>query len=385
MLSTEVIGRWDELLALGPEWEAMEDAGGAPTVFQTYAWQGAWVRHQRKGRCWSLTFRDGRKLVGLAPLFVSHPYRLPVTRLQLLSTGASDYLDLLALPERRAEVSEAFFGALRERRRGWGLVDLHQLREECELLPREHVEQQRHGGPWWRFHPQAVAPYTDLPQTREAFLEALGKKTRKNLGYSRRVLEREHSVELGLADEGCLVQEMEAFFRLHQARWNKRWMPGQMAGARTRAFHLEAARGLLRRGKLRLHYLRLDGATVASLYCFSHGGVGYYYLGGFDPALSRYGIGTLLTAEAMMCAIDEGCREFDFLRGQESYKYRWGCLERINYRLLGTYAGPGPRATERLANLEQRVADWYEARAHGGGHQAPPGSGPAPGAPEDGS
>jgi CelD/BcsL family acetyltransferase involved in cellulose biosynthesis len=116
--------------------------------------------------------------------------------------------------------------------------------------------------------------------------------------------------------------------------------------------------------------MKLDGATVASLYCFSFGGVGYYYLGGFDPHLSRHSVGTLLTAHAMEQAILENCREFDFLRGQEPYKYRWGCINRVNYRLAlpgrGIWAACAPRALR----WEQEIAEGYERRAHGG-HAAP--------------
>src|SRR5206468_3397596 len=125
-----------------------------------------------------------------------------------------------------------------------------------------------------------------------------------------------------------LDAEMTAFFDLHARRWRSRWQPGVLFGRRIQQFHRAAARGLLEEGSLRLHALRLDGRTVASLYCFAQAGVGYYYLGGFDPDLARRSVGTLLTAHAMEEAVREGCREFDFLRGREPYKYRWGCRDR---------------------------------------------------------
>jgi CelD/BcsL family acetyltransferase involved in cellulose biosynthesis len=32
-----------------------------------------------------------------------------------------------------------------------------------------------------------------------------------------------------------------------------------------------------------------------------------------------------------MQSIDEGLKEFDFLRGREDYKYRWGAIDRPSY------------------------------------------------------
>ena len=40
----------------------------------------------------------------------------------------------------------------------------------------------------------------------------------------------------------------------------------------------------------------------------------------------------ILTAHAIEQAIAEGCREIDFLRGQEPYKYGWGAVDRWNVK-----------------------------------------------------
>ena len=48
----------------------------------------------------------------------------------------------------------------------------------------------------------------------------------------------------------------------------------------------------------------------------------------------------------LLSAVREGAREFDFLRGQESYKYEWGAVDKPAYRWTApgkaqevTYAG----------------------------------------------
>ena len=47
---------------------------------------------------------------------------------------------------------------------------------------------------------------------------------------------------------------------------------------------------------------------------------------------------TLLIAHALEDAVSRGDSEFDFLRGNEPYKYRWGAVDRFNRRML--YASP---------------------------------------------
>jgi CelD/BcsL family acetyltransferase involved in cellulose biosynthesis len=78
--------------------------------------------------------------------------------------------------------------------------------------------------------------------------------------------------------------------------------------------------------------LRIDGQAVAALYAFFHRRRFYYYLGGYDPAFQLVSPGTLLIARAIEQAICERAQEFDFLRGQEAYKYLWGAKNRMVYR-----------------------------------------------------
>jgi len=117
-------------------------------------------------------------------------------------------------------------------------------------------------------------------------------------------------------------------------------------------------------GWLRLFYLSIDGATVAALYCFSFKNRGYYYIGGFDPAYSKMSVGTVLTGHALAAMAEEGCREFDFLRGAEAYKYRWGCSDRFNSRMVISKPNVYSRTAARIIRMEQYVADAWERRMH---------------------
>jgi CelD/BcsL family acetyltransferase involved in cellulose biosynthesis len=76
----------------------------------------------------------------------------------------------------------------------------------------------------------------------------------------------------------------------------------------------------------------LEGRILAVDYGFLHARRAYYYLGGFDPEAAKVSPGTLVVAHAIEEAIREGACEFDFLRGQEPYKYKWGAHDRPCFR-----------------------------------------------------
>lgn len=160
---------------------------------------------------------------------------------------------------------------------------------------------------------------------------------------------------------------MTHLFELHQRRWNQRWLPGVFGGKRVQAFHRDAARSLLERGWLRLFYLRLDGVTQASLYCFAYGDRLCYYQGGFEPTLARLSLGTVLTARAMQTAIAEGRAVFDFLRGDEPYKAKWTGAAQVNIRRIIARAGtpfvPLARQTQLWEEtVERRGKAWMRRK-----------------------
>ena len=341
---------------LADDWRDLASSCVYATVFQTYEWNAAWWKHfgGRVGRrLHVLTFRDGAgMLVGLAPLMTGYWYASLLRRLSFLGTGASDYLDILARPGEEAAVAQSLYAYL-SNWTDWHVADLQQLRENGLL------RQFKPAGLVWYDAAQEQCPYLPIGPDWATVQASFGKKTRYNIGYYSRSVEKLHEVEFGWAGPDDLDAEMDNLFELHQRRWNKRWLPGVFGTAAVQKFHREAARTLLGRDWLRLFYLRLDGSTEACLYCFTFGDRLCYYQGGFEPALSKLSLGTVLTARAIQTAIDEGKTVFDFLRGDEPYKAKWTGLSCRNERRLMARS----RIIAPLMRMAQRVEDAVEMRA----------------------
>lgn len=333
------------LEALANEWSELADACQAATIFQTFEWNRTWWEHfgRKPGRRLHIvTFRTDGLLVGLAPLLLDRWYGGPLRILRFLGAGASDYLDILARRGCERQVVAAFNGYL-ACAGGWEVADLQQLREGALLRyefsaeptgPSEGVVPARMSPLRHHDAPQEECPYLELAGDWPAVLSGLGKKTRYNIGYYTRNVEKTNEVQFGCACAADLDDEMTNLFELHQRRWNKRWLPGVFGGGRVQDFHRDVARALLERGWLRLFHLRLDGATEACLYCFSFGDRLCYYQGGFEPSLAKLSLGTVLTARAIQVAVDEHKTVFDFLRGDEPYKAKWTSTSRRNMRRI---------------------------------------------------
>lgn len=296
--------------------EIVSDAGGleadwwdlwhrsAAGPFQSPAWLLPWRACFTEGRDVLVLLRDGGRLVGLLPLFELSGRLLP------WGAGTTDYLDGIFDPALRPDQLGALLDTVAA---GAGLpVDLFQLPPGSPLLAMPAPA-------GWRDESAESEPCPGISLPAE-----LPRNMAQNLRYYRRRAERAGHLEMTCTGH----ERIEELLRLHAARWRERGEAGVLADPRVADFQRRAASRLDAAGLLRLVRVALDGRTIAMLLGIAAKGRFHYYLGGFDPGLSALGPGTLAIGHAVETASAEGLRHFDFLRGRESYKYRWGAVDR---------------------------------------------------------
>ena len=153
---------------------------------------------------------------------------------------------------------------------------------------------------------------------------------------------------------------MDELIRLHRLRWAGRPDVTLVSrSARGRAFYRAVLPKLVDEGIADIVSLRLDGRAIAMQVGFEVGGTYGYYQVAFDPAMARHEPGQLLVAYLLERAWDRGLRTFDFMTGDEPYKYRWAdqdpavCHVTIQpdrpvARLAGRAMAVGRRLRDRL-------------------------------------
>jgi CelD/BcsL family acetyltransferase involved in cellulose biosynthesis len=318
-----------EAAALAGEWRELWTRCPQATPFQSPDWLLPWWRHFDPGSGRIVCVRDAERLVGVAACVPAGRSGGQAPGLALMGAGVSDYLDVLAAPESEERVVAALWTELLRGSDGRRWLELQPLplwstllRQAVRLEPRVAVE------------PVEVCPVVSLRAGREEWLPP---HWRKKIEYERRRLQRTGWIEIEQASVETRATLLPEVFRLHAARWQRRGQAGVLADGTIRAFHDEVTAGFAAVGALRLYVLRLDGHAVAAYYGFRHGRRAFYYLGGFDPTFERLGVGNQLLDHAMSEAWRERADEFDFLRGQEAYKYHWGAVDQPVFRL--TFGG----------------------------------------------
>lgn len=172
-----------------------------------------------------------------------------------------------------------------------------------------------------------IAAIVDLPGDFESYLGGLHKKQKHEVERKRRRFER----ELGPARlETHTTQDgLDHFVRMH------RQAPGPKGEFMTEPI-VRFFAGLLDVDGFEVDLLTagsLDGHPVAGAVGFATDGGYYLYNSAFDPGFGSASPGQVLLSELLSRAIDRGATRFDFLKGDEEYKFRLGARERPLYAL----------------------------------------------------
>jgi CelD/BcsL family acetyltransferase involved in cellulose biosynthesis len=308
-----------DLAALVPDWRALAARCESSSYFQTPDWVVAWWdtlagRPPTRVAAWRAPSGRLDALVALSRdrerLHRRLPVAVPVYVNAGSGAGAGDHCGWLVAGERAAAV-----GAwLRAATAGSALL----LRSADPDPPAGVLPAGA------RIADRTACPRVALPLAEPpggpspSFLRQLRRFTRR--------LAREGVsfdwIPPGQVDERLLV----SLFELHS-----RARPGRGPGAfgiHQLAFHSRlAAAAEPGRGPAAV-VARRGGATVGVLYGFRWRDTFAAYQSGWDRGYARHGLGNVLVLHALELAAAEGARSFDFLRGTEPYKYRFGARDR---------------------------------------------------------
>lgn len=323
----------DRLDAVGAAaWVGLHARSRQRSPFMTWAWQAEWTKafaHGRRLEIWRV--QDGDELVAVLPLFEAEP---GVLRL-LGGVDVSDYLDLLALAGRE---EEAWAALLASRAAGPPTWDLHAV---PAASPTVSVVPSMAGayGLSATLAVEDRCPVVELPSSWETYLQSLPGKERHELTRKIRRLAREApDTRVASASNRAEIEtRLGDFLDLHRrSRAGKaRFMDSRMEG-----FFRRVTVALADLGLVRLWFLDGPSGPLATFITLEWDGTVGLYNSGFHPDRAALSPGLVLLGHVIRDAIVRGKRRFDFLRGEERYKYDFGPQPEDLYRVT---IAPGAR------------------------------------------
>ena len=332
---------FEELASYKDQWNHLLVNCASHVPFLTFDYQEAWWQ-TRGGGEWPddsqlvliAAFED-QQLIGIAPLF--HTQNI-LGKSALMFVGAievSDFLDFIVQPSDAPTFIQGLIDFLLTEPGipSWDLLDLHNILETSPSL--EVLQSQAEQRGWQHKQIQLQpSPYIPLPGDFETYLAGIDKKQRHEIRRKlRNVAQSLVEPDLYFVQERENLQaETQAFIEIMAQDPNKKDF---LTDAMRKHIH-NTARVAFDKGWLQLAFFTIDGNKAAANMSFNFNNRLWLYNSGWEWEYRDYSPGWLLLAYLLEWANENGIEEFDFMRGDETYKYKFGGIDRHIYRVTLT-------------------------------------------------
>ena len=309
------------------DWDALSRRVPEATAFHSPEWVTAsWSAGNIRGRLRFITVSRGQRLLAVVPMCVDG-----LGSIHTFGASISDYLEPLVDPESAEACWRAilaFLAAL------WDSplegMTFHNIRRDspcrtwlaglaggagftCEEIIAEH------------------SPVIELPSSWEAYLDSLDAHERKETRRKLNKAETKGSAKLGrVTDEAEIPVILATAISMMESVGGEK---GTAVTKYVRPLLESAGPGLIRKGRIELRSLEIQGRMACCLIEFPTTGGPLLYNIGYDASLKEWSPGIVAVAMSIREAIGRGAKSYDLLRGREPYKRKIGGVDRPVYRL----------------------------------------------------
>jgi CelD/BcsL family acetyltransferase involved in cellulose biosynthesis len=318
------IDRLEELERLREPWEAAYARDPHAQFFASWVYLRSWI--EVAGLDWlvlAAAAQPDAPPVGFLPLARrARRWRgLPVVRqLHLAAKPFADYTGFVCVPEHAPALLEAFAGWIRSDP-GWDQLVLAEVvdpRLDDFLAHFPAADFRRIPGE------SLVSPRTALHASwDEQLAKTMTSAGRYDVRRALRRTEQAPGFRVSTAGASDLEDHVDAMMALWQSRW------GELEAEPLRRYR-EVFRETFARDALELVVVWDGDHPMAGVTSFvdplTH--TYYQYITAYDPKYSRRSPGRSAIAYCMQSAIERGFSTYDFLLGDEEYKYSFGAVDR---------------------------------------------------------
>jgi CelD/BcsL family acetyltransferase involved in cellulose biosynthesis len=349
----------DEFGNMREEWDSLLEKSVTNEIFLLWEWMYAWWDVFKSGtrELYLLRGRNSTgETIGIAPFYLQKQTLFGNLKRNIIRFCSSletypDHLDIITMKEYEQSFSAAVLDYLRQHDQDWDVMRLDGVHENAMI--KKYLASARPGqnGVWMTSIPSARCPYLAMDRTFEGYLKSFSPKKRQTLLRKRKILiNREKALLKRVHSDEEPEKHIQELFALHGERAKRKGIKTNFGGETLYRFHSRAIQYLLKKDKVELAFLHKEFSPLVSYYCFKHNQKYYYFQAGLSDEGEKKSAGTVLFSLIIENAFKEGCKEFDFLRGSEEYKFYWTKNYRKDYSLI-----------VRKDNVFSRIAYYFYA------------------------
>lgn len=344
-----------DLLELEQQWDSLLGRSQADTVFLSWHWQLTWAKCfiNDKRRLFVVGVKKGNELLAVAPWYIETNRDSLLDRREIRFIGApesgSDYLDVFIQEGQEKAVTRIIYDYLFNTVSShWDEIRFNDLPAESLFLL-HFLNCIQNDGKYAETTRCAYLPQTVLPTNPDDYLSALSANRRYIYRRDARRLNQEGSVVHTTYKNADILVGMERFFPLYNAK------SGYKDGPKLYNFLSILCIESTPMNWLQLDVLSVDNTDVAGLLHLKYGDNLAMLKMVVNKSFSkRTSVGNLLVGMSIANAIRDGIACYDFLKGDEEYKFHWAKKGRVTLSILVSQ-----RRMTTLLSMAYRLAKYF--------------------------
>lgn len=322
-----MLKEFTSITELHSAWKSLLPIADINTLFTSPEWEDLWWKHFADGKSWKgLYLETGSQVVGIAPLCITDD-----TLTLLGNTETVDYNDFVVSLQHSEEflnlILEYFMGSV------CNSLSLNSIQSNSQTyikLPELALGKGLHVV----VEEEDVSPGIRLPQSWDIYLENLNKKHRHELRRKLRRLDTVEDCKIEVIDTTTNLEKyVHEFTELMKMSKTEKM---DYLTQEKKAFFNSLSAMTAELGVLKLFLMSIGEQYVSASLCFDYDNHRLLYNSGNNHDFDYYSVGLLLHSFAIKDAIENGLEYFDFLRGNEQYKYRLGGVDKTVYSIKVT-------------------------------------------------
>ena len=336
-MHVDVIDRIEEFRALREDWDRIYASDEMSQIYLSWNWMAQWLPLAEKQ--WFILAAkpspSAERYVAFFPLRArTHLSRSGgfFTELAMAGNRFADYTGFICDPSFRKSAVAAFGKHLSEM--SWAAINLESVRaapEDMRRLLRCFPSRNFEIEPRSMINPgsdidNSICPYADLPDDWDQYLAGLSSNTRQKLRRLLRKVDDSAELRISQTTAETIERDIETLVTFWKAKWEgiKGEKMPSLEGNLRHMLKLAFQNDML------LLPVLYDGTRAVG----AHGllidrdkKVLNFLVGSRDPDYTNPQPGLVLHADTIRQGIADGFVRYDFLRGNEPYKYSFGVKE----------------------------------------------------------
>ncbi|EPY2271623.1 GNAT family N-acetyltransferase [Clostridium sporogenes] len=325
-MDIQVINSFKELNKYSLQWENLINSSENPEIFYSWNWISNFLKYMCNKRIeiFTILILDKNEIIGIVPLriekrkigFITARVMCPIVNKTV------DYCSFYFHKKyNEYELLKKAFKVIYENKEKWDYIELTNFntRSRSTYLIKQIVEKVFHGKCF--FEQSVMTPYLKY----NSIDNKINKKQLKDIERRERKLEKNHNLEIYINAKWDR-EVWDKFIKLHKEKWEK----GIFFNKEYIEFYEELIPKLEEKQQLEFSYLKVDGNIAAIHFGFKTEKKVYYYIPVYSSEYLSKGVGSILLKH-IVDNYSKNKMEFDFLRGDEKYKFDWTDTVHMNY------------------------------------------------------